>query len=304
MPLLARRGSAGLRGTAHAGRPVGKVVGMQRSPKHTLNNGVTIDALGFGVYKVPAEDCANLVSTAIDAGYRTVDTAALYANEAGVGAAVRDAVAAGTPREELFVTSKVWNTEQGYDSTLAAFDASMEQLGLDYLDMYLIHWPCPARKLFIPTYKALETLYQEGRVRAIGVSNFEEPHLQQLLGATSVVPAVNQIELHPHLTQTHLRRVHAELGIATQAWSPLARGIILGDPVLAGLAASMGRSVAQIVLRWHVQSGHLVIPKASSAARIAENLAVFDFALSDAQMSAIDALNTDHRAGSHPNEVN
>ncbi len=279
-------------------------MGMQRSPKHTLNNGVSIDALGYGVYKVPAGDCAALVSTALDTGYRTVDTAALYANEEGVGAAVAGAVAAGTPREDIFVTSKVWNTEQGYDSTLAAFDASMEKLGLDYLDMYLIHWPCQARELFIPTYKALETLYQEGRVRAIGVSNFEEPHLRQLLEACSVVPAVNQIELHPHLTQTALRKVHAELGIATQAWSPLARGAILADPALVALSTEVGRSVAQVVLRWHVQSGHLVIPKASSPQRIAENLNVFDFVLSDANMSAIDALDTGRRSGSHPNEVN
>lgn len=283
---------------------MGKVVGMQLSPKYTLNNGVGIDVLGYGVYKVPAEDCANLVSTALDSGYRTVDTAALYGNEEGVGAAIGNAVAAGTPREELFVTSKVWNTDQGYDATLAAFDASMERLGLDYLDMYLIHWPCPARELFIPTYKALETLYREGRVRAIGVSNFEAPHLHELLAATDVVPAVNQIELHPWLAQTELRAVHAELGIATQAWSPLARGAILNDPVLLELAARHGRSVAQIVLRWHVQSGHLVIPKASSAQRIAANLAVFDFTLGETEMSRIDALDRGQRSGSHPNEVN
>lgn len=283
---------------------MGKVEGMQRSPQHTLNNGVSIDALGFGVYKVPAEDCADLVSTALDAGYRTVDTAALYANEAGVGAAIRGAVAAGTPREDLFVTSKVWNTDQGYDSTLAAFDASMERLGLDYLDMYLIHWPCPAKNLFIPTYKALETLYRQGRVRAIGVSNFEEAQLRELVDTCSVIPAVNQIELHPHLSQIPLRQVHAELGIATQAWSPLARGAIFTDPALQALAAELGRSVAQIVLRWHVQSGHLVIPKASSAARIAENLDVFDFVLSQVHMAAIDSLDTGLRSGSHPQEVN
>lgn len=279
-------------------------MGMQRSPKHTLNNGAVIDVLGYGVYKVPAEDCADLVSTALDAGYRTVDTAALYGNEEGVGAAIRGAVAAGTPREDLFVTSKVWNTEQGYDATLAAFGASMERLGLDYLDMFLIHWPCPERKLFIPTYKALETLYREGRVRAIGVSNFEPEHLEQLMEATEVVPAVNQIELHPWLAQTRLRSLHASLGIATQAWSPLARGAILADPVLASLAAELERSVAQVVLRWHVQSGHLVIPKASSAKRMAENIAVFDFVLSGAQMAAVDALDRDRRSGSNPNDVN
>lgn len=283
---------------------MGKVVGMQRSPKHTLNNGASIDVLGFGVYKIPADDCADLVSTALDTGYRTVDTAALYGNEEGVGAAVSRAVAAGTSREDIFVTSKVWNTDQGYDATLAAFDTSMDKLGLDYLDMYLIHWPCPEQDLFIPTYKALESLYHAGRVRAIGVSNFEESHLGQLLDACDVVPAVNQIELHPWLAQTGLRALHADLGIATQAWSPLARGGILTDPVLLELAALHNRSVAQITLRWHVQSGHLVIPKASSAVRIAENLAVFDFALTDAEMARIDALDRGQRSGSDPNKIN
>ncbi|POH58644.1 aldo/keto reductase [Arthrobacter glacialis] len=277
---------------------------MHRSPKYTLNNGVSIDVLGFGVYKVPAEDCADLVSTALDAGYRTVDTAALYANEEGVGAAITGAVAAGTPREQLFVTSKVWNTEHGYDSTLAAFDASMARLGLDYLDMFLIHWPCPERELFVPTYKALETLYQQGRVRAIGVSNFEAEHLAQVLDACDVVPAVNQVELHPWLPQTELRALHASLGIATQAWSPLARGSILTDPVLAELAAAHGRTTAQIVLRWHVQSGHLVIPKASTAARIQQNLHVFDFALSESDMARIAALESGQRSGSDPKLMN
>lgn len=283
---------------------MGKVITMHRSPKYTLNNGVSIDVLGFGVYKVPAEDCADLVSTALDSGYRTVDTAALYANEEGVGAAITGAVAAGTPREQLFVTSKVWNTEHGYDSTLAAFDASMARLGLDYLDMFLIHWPCPERELFIPTYKALETLYQQGRVRAIGVSNFEAEHLAQLLDACDVVPAVNQVELHPWLPQTELRALHASLGIATQAWSPLARGSILTDPVLAELAAAHGRTTAQIVLRWHVQSGHLVIPKASTAARIQQNLHVFDFALSESDMARIAALESGQRSGSDPKLMN
>ncbi|MHA7269273.1 aldo/keto reductase [Arthrobacter sp. HLT1-20] len=277
---------------------------MQRSPKYLLNNGVSIDVLGFGVYKVPAQECADLVSTALDTGYRTVDTAALYANEEGVGAAIAGAVAGGTPREQLFVTSKVWNTEHGYDSTLAAFDASMDRLGLDYLDMFLIHWPCPERGLFIPTYKALETLYQQGRVRAIGVSNFEAEHLAQLLDACHVVPAVNQVELHPWLPQTELRALHASLGIATQAWSPLARGSILADPVLAELAAAHGRTTAQIVLRWHVQSGHLVIPKASTVERIQENLHVFDFTLSEPDMARIAALESGRRSGSDPKLMN
>lgn len=273
---------------------------MHLAPKIPLNNGVLIDALGYGVYKVPAPDCADLVSTAFDAGYRTVDTAALYANEEGVGQAVRAAVDSGIAREEIFVTSKVWNDRQGYDATLAAFGESMDRLGLAYLDMFLIHWPCPAQDLYIPTYKALETLYGEGRVRAIGVSNFEPEHLHKLMDATDVVPAVNQIELHPWLQQRELRALHAELGIATQAWSPLARGGLLEDATLAGLAAAHGKSVAQIVLRWHVQSGHLVIPKASTPARIAENLNVFDFVLSDTDMATLAAMDSGRRSGSDP----
>lgn len=277
---------------------------MQFAPKVTLNNGVLIDALGYGVYKIPAQECANLVSTALDAGYRTVDTAAFYGNEEGVGAAIRDAVGAQTPREELIVTSKVWNDRHGYDSTLRAFDESMERLGLDYLDLFLIHWPCPQQDLFIPTYKALEALYHEGRVRAIGVSNFEPSHLHRLLDACEVVPALNQIELHPWLQQRELRELHGSLGIATQAWSPLARGGLLADPELAWIAAAHGRSTAQIVLRWHVQSGVLAIPKASTPERISENLRIFDFALSADQMATIDAMDRGQRSGSNPNNVN
>ncbi|WP_288023737.1 aldo/keto reductase [Arthrobacter sp.] len=277
---------------------------MHLAPKVPLNNGVFIDALGFGVYKVPAADCAALVSTAIDAGYRTVDTAALYGNEEGVGQAVHAAVAAGMPREELFVTSKVWNDRHGYDATLAAFGESMDRLGLDYLDLFLIHWPCPEQDLFIPTYQALETLYHEGRVRAIGVSNFEPAHLHRLLDATEVVPAVNQVELHPWLQQRELRALHAELGIATQAWSPLARGQLLDEPALGALAEAHGKSVAQVVLRWHVQSGHLVIPKASSQERIAANLDVFGFELSASDMAVIADMDSGRRSGSDPNNVN
>lgn len=277
---------------------------MHLAPKVPLNNGVFIDALGFGVYKVPAADCAALVSTAIDAGYRTVDTAALYGNEEGVGQAVHAAVAAGMPREELFVTSKVWNDRHGYDATLAAFGESMDRLGLDYLDLFLIHWPCPEQDLFIPTYQALETLYHEGRVRAIGVSNFEPAHLHHLLDATEVVPAVNQVELHPWLQQRELRALHAELGIATQAWSPLARGQLLDEPALGALAEAHGKSVAQVVLRWHVQSGHLVIPKASRQERIAANLDVFGFELSASDMAVIADMDSGRRSGSDPNNVN
>jgi len=277
---------------------------MQPAPKISLNNGVLIDALGFGVYKVPADECAGLVRTAFDAGYRTIDTAALYANEEGVGQAVRAAVAEGTDREDIFVTSKVWNDRHGYQETLDAFGESMDRLGLDYLDLFLIHWPCPEQDQYIPTYKALETLYHEGKVRAIGVSNFEPDHLERLLEATEVVPAVNQVELHPWLQQKTLRALHEQLGIRTQAWSPLARGQLLDDPELGRIAAAHNRTVAQIVLRWHLEIGNLVIPKASTPARVRENLDVFDFTLSNAELAAIESMDRGHHSGSSPLKVN
>jgi 2,5-diketo-D-gluconate reductase A len=271
---------------------------MHMAPKVTLNNGVSIDSVGYGLYKVPPEDSAQLCGQALEAGYRTLDTAALYANEAGVGQAVRAATDEWLERDDIFVTTKVWNDSHGYDATLAAFDESMDKLGLEFLDLYLIHWPRPDADLYIPTYKALERLYHDGRVRAIGVSNFEPEHLERLLDATDVVPAVNQIELHPWLQQRQLRAIHQRAGIATQAWSPLARGQLLADPVLESLAAVHGKSVAQIVLRWHHQSGILSLPKASSAARIAENLNIFDFSLDPEEMASIGSLDRGHRSGS------
>ncbi len=287
---------------------------MPHVPELTLNNGVAMGQLGFGVYKVPAGDCAALVTEALCAGYRSIDTAALYDNEEGVGEAVRlamaddDGVAAsdGHPlaREDIFVATKVWNDSQGYDSTLAAFDESLRKLGLDYVDLYLIHWPCPERNLFIQTYRALERLYRDCRVRAIGVSNFEPKHLRRLLDATDVVPAVNQVELHPLLQQYELRAFNQELGIRTEAWSPLARGQLFHEQVLEGIAAEAGRSIAQVVLRWHLQLGNIAIPKASSPARIRENLDVFDFLLEDAAMAQIAALDRGQRFGSHPDTVN
>lgn len=278
---------------------------MEPAPKLTLNNGVLIDQLGFGTYKVPAPDTARLVGTALAAGYRHIDTAALYGNEEGVGDAIRSAAEnSGPARDEIFLTSKVWNTDQGYDSTLRAFDASMSRLGLDVLDLYLIHWPCPERGLFVETYRAMEELHRAGRVRAIGVSNFQPDHLKQLLDAVDVVPAVNQVELHPWLQQQELRDLHAELGIRTVAWSPLGRGSVLADPVIVGIAAELGVSPARAILRWHVQQGIVAIPKASSAERIAENLDVFSFELTDAQMNAMAALDSNRRSGSHPDKVN
>ena len=278
---------------------------MQPAPKIPLNNGVLMDQVGFGTYKVPSQDAAGLCREALTAGYRHVDTAALYGNEAGVGEAVRAFVAGGgADRSDVFVTSKVWNTDQGYDSTLRAFDASMSLLGLDYLDLYLIHWPCPQRGEYVNTYRALEELYSSGRVRAIGVSNFQPAHLEQLLEATGVVPAVNQIELHPWLQQEELRSLHRRLGIQTVAWSPLGRGAVLEDPVVLRIAAELGRTPAQVILRWHLDAGNVVIPKASTPERIAGNLDLFSFELSDDQRAAIDGLDRGQRSGSHPDEVN
>lgn len=276
---------------------------MQPAPKLTLNNGVMMDQAGFGTYKVPPADTAALVSSALDIGYRHIDTAALYGNEEGVGAAVRG-LAGHVVREDIFVTSKLWNTDQGYDSGLRAFEASLDRLGLDYLDLYLIHWPCPGRGLFVETYRALEEIYASGRARAIGVSNFTQEHLERLLAGTGIVPAVNQVELHPWLAQRELRAFHEAHGIRTEAWSPLGRGAVLADPVIQGIAEELHRTPAQVVLRWHIQSGNIVIPKASSEDRIAGNLDIFSFSLDDAHMSAIDGLDRGHRTGSNPDEVN
>jgi diketogulonate reductase-like aldo/keto reductase len=208
------------------------------------------------------------------------------------------------PREDLFVTTKVWNDDHGYDATMRAFDTSMSNLGLEYIDLYLIHWPCARRGLFRETYRALETLYREGKVRAIGVSNFQPEHLDRLLDTAEVVPAVNQIELHPWLQQEQLREKHAVLGIRTEAWSPLGRGQVLKDPVILALAAEHDRTPAQVILRWHLQLGNIVIPKASSSGRINENRDVFDFELSPLDMTEIGALERGFRTGSHPDNVN
>jgi len=266
---------------------------------------VEMDQAGFGTYKVPPEETAALVTSALDAGYRHIDTAALYGNEEGVGAAVRNFTDAGhVVREDLFVTSKLWNSDQGYDAAFRAFDASLDRLGFDYLDLYLIHWPCPGRGLFVETYRALEEIYASGRVRAIGVSNFTQEHLEELTAATGVVPAVNQVELHPWLAQRGLRAFHDAHGIRTVAWSPLGRGAVLADPVVKEISADLGRTPAQVILRWHVQAGNIVIPKASSEDRIAGNLDVFSFELDGAQVSALDALDRGQRTGSDPREVN
>ncbi|WP_030689692.1 aldo/keto reductase [Streptomyces globisporus] len=270
-------------------------------PTVTLNNGVEIPQLGFGVFQVPDDETTAAVASALEAGYRSIDTAAIYGNETGVGRAL---AASGLPREELFVTTKLWNADQGYDSTLRAFDDSLAKLGLDHVDLYLIHWPAPARDLYRDSWRALERLAEEGRIRAAGVSNFQPAHLRRLMDGTALIPAVNQVELHPGLQQTGLRAFHAEHGIATEAWSPLAQGAVLGDPAIAAIAARYDKSPAQVVIRWHLQLGNVVIPKSVAPARIRENFDVFDFALTDEEMRAVAALDRALRTGPHPDELN
>ncbi|MFE2579005.1 aldo/keto reductase [Streptomyces sp. NPDC059378] len=269
-------------------------------PTVTLNNGVEIPQLGFGVFQVPDDATAAAVTAALETGYRSIDTAAIYGNEAGVGRAL---AASGLPRDELFVTTKLWNADQGYDATLRAFDASLAKLGLDHVDLYLIHWPAPARDLYRDSWRALERLAGEGRIRAAGVSNFQPGHLLRLMGDSTLVPAVNQIELHPGLQQAELRAFHAEHGIATEAWSPLAQGAVLDDRAVGDLAVRYGKSPAQVVLRWHLQLGNIVIPKSVTPARIRENFDVFDFVLTDEEMRAVAALDRGLRTGPHPDEL-
>lgn len=267
-------------------------------PPIILNNGVEMPQLGFGVWQVPDDEAEQAVATALEAGYRSIDTAAIYGNEEGTGKAI---AASGLAREDVFVTTKLWNSDQGYDSTLRAFDTSLAKLGLEYVDLYLIHWPLPARGTYVDTYKAFEKLLADGRVRAIGVSNFLQEHVEHLLTETSVVPAVNQIELHPHLQQHAAREYHAEHGIAVEAWSPLGSGKgLLEVPAVVAIAQKHNRTPAQIVLRWHRQLGNIVIPKSVTPSRIRENIDVFDFSLDTEDLAAISALNEDRRLGPDP----
>ncbi|MER6673248.1 aldo/keto reductase [Streptomyces sp. NPDC000983] len=267
-------------------------------PQITLNNGVEMPQLGFGVWQVPDDEAEQAVATALEAGYRSIDTAAIYGNEEGTGKAI---TTSGVPREDVFVTTKLWNADQGYDATLRAFDTSLGKLGLDYVDLYLIHWPLPAKDTYVDTYKAFEKLLADGRAKAVGVSNFLPEHLERLTGETSVIPAVNQIELHPHLQQHASRELHARLGIATEAWSPLGQGKgLLEVPAIVAIAQKHNRTPAQIVLRWHLQLGNVVIPKSVTPSRIRENIDVFDFSLDTEDLAAISALNEDRRIGPNP----
>ncbi|QBS42827.1 aldo/keto reductase [Nocardia sp. CS682] len=270
-------------------------------PSIVLNDGNVIPQLGFGVFQVPEEDVTSVVTTALEVGYRSIDTAAVYGNEEGTGRAIRDF---GLPRDEIYVTTKVWNSEQGFDSTLRAFDASMQRLGLDYLDLYLIHWPVPRADRYVDTFRALQALKTQGRVKSIGVSNFNPAHLERVIGETGEIPAVNQIELHPRLAQRELREFHAGHAIATEAWSPLGQGTLLDDQTITSVAAAVGRTPAQVIIRWHLQLGNIVIPKSVTPSRIAENFDVFSFELSRDQMDAINALDTGSRTGGDPETFN
>ncbi|MFI9122080.1 aldo/keto reductase [Streptomyces bikiniensis] len=269
-------------------------------PALVLNDGTEIPRLGFGVFQIPDDETTTAVAHALEAGYRSVDTAAVYGNEAGVGRAL---AASGIARDELYVTTKLWNADQGYDATLRAFDDSLAKLGLDHVDLYLIHWPAPARDLYVDTWRAIGTLVADGRVRTAGVSNFTPAHLERLLDSSDLVPAVNQIELHPGLQQRELRELHAVHGIATEAWSPLAQGAVLADPVVARTAARHGKSPAQVVLRWHLQLGNVVIPKSVTPARIRENIDVFDFDLDAEEMAAMAGLDRGLRTGPDPDTL-
>jgi 2,5-diketo-D-gluconate reductase A len=275
---------------------------MADQPTVTLNDGNRMPQLGFGVFQVPNEETAAAVSAAFEAGYRAIDTAAMYRNEEGVAKAIADS---GIPRDELFITTKLNNDGHGYDDALRAFEASRTRLRLDYVDLYLIHWPLPAQDRYVDTWRAFEKLRSDGLARSIGVSNFQPAHLQRLLDETDVVPALNQIELHPYLTQEALRAFDAEHGIATEAWSPIAKGgELLSDPAITSMAEKYGKTPAQIVIRWHLQLGNVVIPKSVTPARIKENIDVFDFELADDDVTSISELNRDERTGPDPDTFN
>jgi 2,5-diketo-D-gluconate reductase A len=266
-------------------------------PTIELRDGDPIPQLGFGVFQVPPAETATAVFTALEAGYRHLDTAAAYGNEAEVGQAVR---ASGLDRGEVFLTTKCFNDDQGYDKARHAFDASLKRLEYDYVDLYLIHWPVPAHDRYVDTWRAFIELQQEGLIRSIGVSNFQPPHLERLIEETGVTPSVNQVELHPLFAQRGLRRVHEDLGIVTEAWSPLGQGRELGEPVIKEIAERHDRTPAQVIIRWHLQLRNVVIPKSVTPERITENIDVFGFELDSDDMAAIEALDAGERIGPDP----
>ena len=265
----------------------------------TLANGVEMPRIGYGVFRMKEHDVAyNGVTEALKAGYRAIDTAAIYQNEEAVGVAIKDS---GIPREEIFVTTKVWNADQGFDNTLRAFETSLKKLGLDYVDLYLTHWPKPT---LAETYKAIERLYEEKLIRVPGVSNHHQHHLEEVFAVANVKPMVNQFECHPSLSQDSLRAFCAQHNIAVTAWAPLGTGIVFTHPVVKQLAEKYGKTVAQIVLRWHLEIGNIAIPKSVTPERIKENLDVFNFSLETDEVAAITALNTFHRTASDPDNFN
>jgi 2,5-diketo-D-gluconate reductase A len=266
-------------------------------PVLTLNDGRTLPQIGFGLWQVPADQTARVVAEGLAAGYRMIDGAAIYGNEEGLGEGLKRA---DLPRDQVFVQTKVWNSEQGFDATLRAAEESLRRLDLPFVDSLLIHWPCPDRGLYVETWKALIRLRAEGRARSIGVSNFLPDHLERIVGETGVVPVLNQIELHPRLAQAGLRAVHARMGIVTQSWTPLGQGRSFGAAPVQAAAARTGRSPAQVVLRWHLQLGCAVIPRSTRAAGLAENLRLTDFALTEDEMAAIGALDAGERTGPDP----
>jgi diketogulonate reductase-like aldo/keto reductase len=270
---------------------------VSRVPNVTLHDGIEIPQLGFGVFQVPPDDTEEVVGQALQAGYRHIDTAAAYRNEKGVGKAVANS---GIPREDIFVTTKLWNSSQGFDSALETFDKSLGRLGMDYVDLYLIHWPVPSQDLFVDTWRAFERIHSDGRAKTIGVSNFRIEDLERLEEETDVRPTVNQVELHPHMQQGELRSWLEDHGIATEAWSPLAQGAVLEDGTVGGIAQAHGKTPAQTILRWHLQLGNVVIPKSVTPQRIRENFDVFDFELSEQEMDAIGGLDRGERIGPDP----
>lgn len=275
---------------------------MSTVPIVSLNNGVKIPQLGFGVYQVKPEETKDVTLAALEVGYRHIDTAQMYRNEKGVGEAVR---ASGLERADIFVTSKLNNGFHAHDDALKAFDTSLETLDFEYVDLFLIHWPLPDIDIdFVETWGALEEIYRSGHAKAIGVSNFQPHHLRRLIAESVIVPAVNQIEMHPYLTQDDVRAANAEHGVATEAWSPIAQGLVLDDPVVTGLATAHDRTPAQVVLRWHIQRGDIIFPKSVTRSRVEENFDLFDFELSAGDMGVISALNKGERTGPDPDEFN